>query len=119
MPQLKGLATGIGSLPFSGASASDKALDLIFECLPQIPFWPQLPKRDIREGMTLQFSEKLPCLGLAGNDLVFRPENKDRELEAFYEKIISQDIDYFEISKSYAPGLTRILPQVKKRPRNP
>jgi len=116
MPQLKGLATGIGSLPFSGASASDKALDLIFECLPQIPFWPQLPKRDIREGMTLQFSEKLPCLGLSGNDLVFHPEDKDRELEVFYGKIINQDIDYFEISKSYALGLHEFSRRLKKDP---
>ncbi len=116
MPQLKGLATGIGSLPFSGLHAQDKALDLIFECLPEIPFSPQLPRRDVREGMTLQFSEKLPCLETDGKDLVFCPEDKDRELESFYEKIISQDIDYFEISENYALGLHDFYRRLKKYP---
>ena len=59
MLKLKGLATGIGSLPHHNV---DAALDLIFQYIPNIPFWPQLPKRDIREGMVAQFSENLPFL---------------------------------------------------------
>jgi methionine synthase II (cobalamin-independent) len=114
MLQLKGLATGIGSLPYAGTSAPDKALELVFECVPQIPFWPQLPKRDILEGMTVQFSEKLPCLSLSDGDLVFHPENKDSELEIFYEKIINQDIDYFQISRNYALGLYEFHNRLKK-----
>jgi len=96
---LKGLATGIGSLPHQDA---DSALDLIFKYTPQIPFWPQLPKRDIREGMVEQFSE----------GLVFKPEEK--ELEKFYERIIAQDIDYFKISDGFALGLHRFYQRLEK-----
>jgi len=100
---LQGLATGIGSLPHKNA---DEALDLIFSCCPQIPFWPQLPKRDIREGMVVQFSEGLPCLEMTENGLVFNPEDRDKKLQEFYSHIIDGgDIDYFRISPDYAQGL--------------
>ena len=102
MNELKGLATGIGSLPHKSAQ---EALDLIFENVPEIPFWPQLPKRDIREGMLAQFSAGLPCLKMTRNGVIFSPENKDEELERFYEKIISQDLEYFAIEEDYAEGL--------------
>ena len=65
MVNIKGLATGIGSLPHTD---SDKALDLIFKYTPQVPFWPQLPKRDKREGMVIQYSQGLPCLRLKNKD---------------------------------------------------
>jgi methionine synthase II (cobalamin-independent) len=99
---LKGLATGIGSLPHKEAQA---ALDLIFKYSPQIPFWPQLPKRDLREGMVAQFIENLPCIEFAKGGLVFNAANKDKKLERFYEQIIGNDIDYFKISPDYAIGL--------------
>jgi len=99
MSKLKGLATGIGSLPHKDV---DSALDLIFKYTPQIPFWPQLPKRDIREGMVEQFSE----------GLVFKPEEK--ELEKFYERIIANDIDYFKISPDFAVGLHKFYQRLEK-----
>jgi len=99
MSKLKGLATGIGSLPHKDI---DSALDLIFKYTPQIPFWPQLPKRDIREGMVEQFSE----------GLVFKPEEK--ELEKFYERIIANDIDYFKISPDFAVGLHKFYQRLEK-----
>lgn len=99
MVKLKGLATGIGSLPHQDAQA---ALDLIFKYTPQIPFWPQLPKRDIREGMVEQFSE----------GLVFKPGEK--ELEIFYERIIANDIDYFKISPDFAVGLHKFYQRLEK-----
>lgn len=75
MLSLKGLTTGIGSLPHKDAKS---ALDLIFEYCPQIPFWPQLPKRDIREGMLAQFSENLPCLQVSSQGIFFNPEDKEK-----------------------------------------
>ena len=99
---LKGLATGIGSLPHKEAQA---ALDLVFKYSPQIPFWPQLPKRDLREGMVAQFTENLPCIEFAKGGLGFNAANKDKKLERFYEHIIGNDIDYFKISPDYAIGL--------------
>ncbi len=102
MLQIKGLATGIGSLPYKDA---ETALDLIFKYLPEIPFWPQLPKRDIREGMFAQFSERLPCLKVAREGLFFDGNNQEKALEVFYERIINNDIDYFKISPDFALGL--------------
>jgi methionine synthase II (cobalamin-independent) len=102
-PDLRGLATGIGSLPHRDAR---KAVELVFKYAPRIPFWPQLPKRDVREGMLAQFSENLPFLSVDKDGLRFDAlVAQDRALEIFYEKIIAGDIDYFKISENYAQGL--------------
>jgi methionine synthase II (cobalamin-independent) len=111
MENLRGLATGIGSLPHKDA---DKAIDLIFECLARIPFWPQLPKRDIREGMVAQFSENLPCLKVSREGLFFSPlEDKEKELEIFYEHIISGDKEHFRISRDFASGLHKFYQRLR------
>ncbi|MDD5561909.1 MAG: hypothetical protein PHT50_07280 [Candidatus Omnitrophica bacterium] len=102
MMNMKGLATGIGSLPFYDAQ---KAIDLIFSCLPCAPFWPQLPNCDMREGMIAQFSENLPGLRIDESGLRFAPVDKENELETFYEKFIEQDLPYFKISPNFARGL--------------
>ena len=99
---LKGLATGIGSLPLIDAQT---AIDLILGYVPEVPFWPQLPKSDPREGMLAQFSENLPGLKLVGQDLHFNAEDKDKELELFYDRFIAQDLEYFKISPDFARGL--------------
>ena len=111
MQGLKGLATGVGSLPHKDI---DSALDLIFKSVPQAPFWPQLPKRDMREGMVAQFSEHLPCLEFANGNLSFNPQDKDKKLELFYERIIAQDIDYFKISSDFASGLEKFYQRLEK-----
>ena len=100
-PDIKGLATGIGSLPYKDVQ---QALDLVFKYTPRIPFWPQLPKRDKREAMVAQFSEGLPCLKF-DKELIFNPEDKEKKLQQFYERIINQDAEYFVISDSFASGL--------------
>lgn len=111
MSVLKGLATGIGSLPHKDA---DSALDLIFKYTPCIPFWPQLPKRDIREGMVAQFSENIPCLDITTAGLAFNAKDKDSKLGAFYEQIISNDVDYFKIGEDFAQGLHRFYQRLEK-----
>ncbi|MFA5145567.1 MAG: methionine synthase [Candidatus Omnitrophota bacterium] len=111
MQELKGLAMGIGSLPHKDA---DSAINLIFKYLPEIPFWPQLPKRDIREGMIAQFSENFPFLKVDKDGLNFSMlDAKDKELEAFYEKIIANDIDHFKISQEYALGLHKFYQRLE------
>lgn len=110
MRMTKGLALGIGSLPHLDAEA---ALDLIFKYLPQAPFWPQLPKRDPREGMVAQFSENLPCLKLREGNVIFDPKDKESSLEAFYERVISDDVDYFKISDGFALGLNKFYQRLK------
>ncbi len=110
MLSFKGLAMGIGSLPHQDA---DEAVDLVFKYLPEAPFWPQLPKRDMREGMIAQFSENLPCLEIKGKSLVFNPEDKERKLELFYERVIASDAEYFKISPDFALGLERFCQRFK------
>lgn len=56
MSRLQGLATGIGSMPYTEAAP---ALDLIFRHLPYIPHWPQLPAASENEGFVLQFVKPL------------------------------------------------------------
>lgn len=111
MIELKGLRTGIGSMPQEDA---DSALDLIFRHMPEIPFWPQLPKRDIREGMIAQFSEGLPCLKLTQNGLEFSGQRQDKQLESFYERIIAKDIGSFKISEAFAAGLHGFYRRLEK-----
>lgn len=110
MEVIKGLATGIGSLPHQDA---DKALDLIFKYLPNIPFWPQLPQRDIREGMIAQFSENIPCLKLNDSGLYFDSQGKEEALEKFYEKTIADDLEYFKISESFSAGLYKFQERLR------
>ena len=108
---LKGLATGIGSLPHIDA---DLALDLIFKYIPQIPFWPQLPKRNMRERMVAQFSQGLPCLRLDEKGLFFDSEILEQEMAQFYEHIVADDNEYFKIAPDFAAGLWQFLSRLEK-----
>lgn len=102
MSTFRGLATGIGSLPFT---QPEPALDVIFRFTPEIPFWPQLPNRDFREGMVAQFSESIPCLSIKDKGLVFQSKGKEEELERFYSHLIDSDVEHFRISADFAAGL--------------
>jgi len=102
MMNFKGLAIGIGSLPLTDAQM---AVDLVLRYLSAVPFWPQLPKCNKREGMLAQFSENLPGLKFEAGDLHFIAQDKEKELELFYDRFIAQDLDYFKISPDFARGL--------------
>ena len=107
--------SGIGSVPFTGV---DEACELILEFCPQIPYVPQLIKRDPRENMFLQFSENLPCLLIdCKNKQVVFDEKQDREkrLPEFYDYIAHNCYDYFRISPEYAEGFYCLLEKCKKR----
>jgi hypothetical protein len=97
--------TGIGSLPFTDAEA---AVRFVAEASPHIPFWPQLPKRSKREGMTGQ------CLGRLVQTLV--PNAKQPFAYDVTENFLSQldaaDValqpesaaGFFEFEKAFAAG---------------
>lgn len=108
---LKGLITGIGSLPHKNPEI---AVDLILQYFKDIPFWPQLPKRDLREGMVSQYAENLPCIKITDDGIFFDDRNADAELEIFYDRVISNDMDYFKISPSHAAGLYSFYERLKK-----
>ena len=102
MMMIKGLATGIGSLPYKDYS---EALDLVFQYCPEIPFWPQLPKKDVREGMMAQFSQNLPCLKVSADGVYFDCRARDEELETFYEQIRDNQPAYFFKNNTSYVGL--------------
>lgn len=106
----RGLATGVGSLPFKDPAA---AVDFVLKNVPQAPFWPQLPRRDIREGMVAQYSENLPCVKVAQDGVFFDGRDCDKKLEAFYDRLIADDTGYFAISKAFAAGLHAFYERLK------
>jgi hypothetical protein len=57
----RGLATGIGSLPYEEPR---EALALILNKFPQCPHWPQLPRRSPKEHFIHQFLQPLVACGL-------------------------------------------------------
>lgn len=111
MKSIRGLATGIGSLPYTNPR---QAVEAVFKYLPEIPFWPQLPKRDVREAMVAQFSENLPGFKINPSGVVFDCARREDDLELFYEKIIAQDTEYFKLSPVFAAGLYAFLKYFKK-----
>ncbi len=108
------VATGIGSVPF--ANMEDSRRDIL-QFLPQIPFWPQFVKRSFVEDMNVQFSEGLPLL-FANEEkktLEIRQDaQRENALVEFYEHFLAQDLEYFAVSRQYAPGLYRLVEDMEK-----
>lgn len=101
----RGLATGIGSLPHTDART---AVRVTLENFSELPYWPQLPKRDFRENMYAQFSEGLvgiqmdlahEWMGLVKDDTLMD------QVEAFYARYLEENPDLFAVSEEYAAGL--------------
>ena len=108
------IATGIGSMP--GADP-DKAVEQSLRYLPEAPIWPQLPQRDFREHMDVQYSESLPGLRIdeAGGKVSFNTTgNLTPALEKFFERYLEKDYGFFRITEAYAPGFYALLRALKK-----
>lgn len=99
------LPTGVGSLPHTD---TQQALALILNNFPMLPYWPQLPKRDFRENMYAQFSQDLPgvkvdsahdWMGAVIDDALLP------QIEAFYARYLTEDLDLFALRPEYAAGL--------------
>ena len=105
--QPAGLATGIGSLPFTDAQP---ALALIGDHLPKIPHWPQLPQRGSGEHFVHQFLQPLIDHGLLRVDEGRRFFDTDKHtlperLTAFYESCLEAESgDALHIGHFMPPG---------------
>lgn len=79
--------TGVGSLPHE---SPDEALDLIRRTCPEVPYWPQLPRRSSLESMYVQFSGGLPGAVVADGRIVVdvgSPNSRFTEQAAeFYDR---------------------------------
>jgi methionine synthase II (cobalamin-independent) len=102
------IATGIGSFPHQD---EEEVFPLILKNFPEIPFWPQLPKRSFLEGMLVQYSEGFPSLKWNEKEQkvwVNTSEGFDKEIENFYRHLEGNELEPFEITIDFAKGL-RIL----------
>ena len=109
--------TGIGSVPWKDI---DKTCNKILDFLPVLPFWPQLIRRSPLEDMNIQFSEGLPLLSInkETKSVSVSDDNSEEALVNFYSHYLAEDIDYFAISREYAPGLYRQIELVSEDPGN-
>ncbi len=102
-------ATGIGSMPIVDP---ERAVDLLFQYLPEAPFWPQLPQRDFHEHMDVQYSESLP--GLTIDETKKKVSfNTTGDLagafEKFFDRYLAKDYGFFRITEQYAAGFYAFL----------
>ena len=120
--QPAGLATGIGSLPYVDTAT---ALPLIFENLPQIPHWPQLPQLGKKGGFVFQFLDPLiKCGLLVADDKPYfdthHPAWAER-LAEFYTAYLSGEagdlgaLELFAFPPEEATGFYAFLEAVKTR----
>lgn len=112
MPTLPALgAFSIGSLPFADP---DYACRRILDCFPELPAWPQLPRRAFQENMYAQFSERFPGIVLENDRLwVDRQQDLSPSLEALYAAYLEDDLSYGEITSSHAAALGPFLDLVQ------
>ncbi len=93
----------IGSIPHTDPQA---ACALVLENFPQIPTWPQLPRRTFLENMYVQFSEGFPGVVVEGKRIyVDRGRDLDPDLERLYLAYLANDLSYGSLSADYAAGL--------------
>ncbi len=104
------MITGIGSLPLTDV---DKAIDMIFDTCPEVPFWPQLPKRSPDENMYSPFLEHVPCI-VNEKHTVFVNTEDTEGIEKFYEYFEAKDVSKFAISEDMAPGFYRFLDRLNE-----
>lgn len=99
----------VGSLPQADAPAAVKAQCLAF---PEIPAWPQLPKRSVRERLTLQGLGGLPGLHIRpeGTAVLREPEDGwDKWARQWAEARKSGDLDSARLTPDDAAGFFAFL----------
>ncbi len=101
------LPTAIGSMPHMD---SEEACSIIMKYLPDIPVWPQLPKRSPKEDMIIQFSEGFPGVVIEGSKIHIEPSaDFESELEQINIDCEQDASGKYGISPEYAAGLHAFL----------
>jgi len=98
-------ATGIGSFPHRDAK---EVYPLILQNFPEIPFWPQFPKRSFLEGMIVQFSQGFPNLKWDEKKQsvwVDTTQGFDEEVDRFYALVEKGALEPFQIKEDFARGI--------------
>lgn len=104
--------TAIGSI---GCKDVGRAIELYKKYL-DIPTWPQLPKKNFRENMYVQFSEALPGVEIfeEEGEIFINNEISDEVVLSFYENFLNKNYDYFQISASFASGFHEFLQSLRQ-----
>ncbi len=98
----------VGSLPHRDVEA---AWELMLADTPDLPAWPQLPRRTFLENMYVQHSERFPGLVLDEKQeriWVDREADLSEELERLYAAYLEEDASYGAISSDYAAALAAL-----------
>jgi methionine synthase II (cobalamin-independent) len=104
--------TLIGSFPHLDADALCRSLGASID----IPTWPQLPRRNFRESMYVQYSARLPGIQLdeVNQKIAFNTiDDLSPALETFYEHVLADDVDWFALEPDYAFGFHTLLNAAK------
>jgi methionine synthase II (cobalamin-independent) len=116
LPRL--LTSAIGSMPHVDAEA---AVDLILNSLKTAPHLPQLSRRDPREQMWIQFSEKLPGFKVDLENLKYFFDTSDESsasVEQFYEEYLKilegSPSEAFKITRDYGLGIELFMEKLTK-----
>jgi hypothetical protein len=111
------LPLALGSVPYVDIG---KAWDIILQHFPQIPGWPQLPRRIYLENMYAQYSERFPGITL-GDERIYvdRAKDLDPELEQLYLAYLDNDLEYGRTSSIYAAALAALCQGEVVLPRPP
>ena len=105
--EFSGLPTAVGSMPHIDPK---EACSLVAKFLPEIPAWPQLPKRSFLENMYAQFSEGFPGVVMEGDRIyVDRAKDLEKPLEQLYACYLENEVEKYTISPDYAAGLHAFL----------
>ncbi|TAK32395.1 MAG: methionine synthase [Chloroflexota bacterium] len=103
------MATAIGSLPHVDPV---EACSLVLSTLPDLPPWPQLPRRSFLENMYVQYSEGFPGVVVdTAQEKIYvdRTRDLDPALERLYLAYLENASTSWSISSSYAQGLHQFL----------
>jgi hypothetical protein len=111
-------ATAIGSLPHPEPA---RAVEIVLRAIPEAPIWPQLPKRNFREQMEIQYSEGMPRVVLdeAKARMSFDTSGDySEDLARFYEGYMAAEEsgkpDAGAITPAYAAGIPALEDALKK-----
>ncbi len=105
------LPTAIGSMPHTNP---EEACSIIMKYLPDIPFWPQLPRRSPKENMIIQFSEDFPGVVIDGDKIHIEPTvDFESELEQIYIDCEQDNAHKYDVSTEYAAGFHTFLSKAR------
>jgi len=111
------MALHIGSMPHTDPV---HAVQRVLDAFPDIPAWPQLPRRSFRENMYVQFSEGFPGVAVEDEKIyVDRARDLTPELERLYTAYIEGDLEFAAVSREYALGFYQFIETVATLPQPP